>query len=166
MAVRLSSLTCGPLPPRIFLVLISVRGRVDPRTTVRLEGLDQLKNPVNSSGIEPATFLACSVVLQVTTIPHRDRKKYQERKLLTFGVLYPWAKIHEDCCDWNEEGSFCSWSVYIYFYLVTARPALWRCKMNVDRQCQSVADPSYRGCLVSYVAEYYVSVIILMTISC
>jgi hypothetical protein len=45
-----------PLPPVRFLVLISVRGRVDSRATVRLEGLAQLKNPVTSSGIEPATF--------------------------------------------------------------------------------------------------------------
>jgi hypothetical protein len=46
----------GPLPPGRFLVLISIRGLVDPNAVVRLEGLGQLKNPVTSSGIEPATF--------------------------------------------------------------------------------------------------------------
>jgi hypothetical protein len=57
MAVRLSALRAGhPLPPGRFLVLISGRGRVDPRDIVRLEGLDQLKNPMISSGIEPVTF--------------------------------------------------------------------------------------------------------------
>jgi hypothetical protein len=38
------------------MVLISVRGLVDPRAIVWLEGFGQLKNPVTSSGIEPATF--------------------------------------------------------------------------------------------------------------
>jgi hypothetical protein len=48
---------CGhPLPPARFLVIISVRRCVDPRAIVRLEGLGQLKNPVASSGIEPATL--------------------------------------------------------------------------------------------------------------
>jgi hypothetical protein len=45
-----------PSPPGRFMVLISVRGCVDPRDTVRLEGLGQLKNPMTSSGIDPVTF--------------------------------------------------------------------------------------------------------------
>jgi hypothetical protein len=39
-----------------FLALISARGWDDPRATVRLEGLGQLKNLVTLLGIEPATF--------------------------------------------------------------------------------------------------------------
>jgi hypothetical protein len=57
MAVGLSALRSGyPLPPGRFLVLISIRGRVDRRAIVRLERLGQLKNSMNPSEIEPATF--------------------------------------------------------------------------------------------------------------
>jgi hypothetical protein len=45
-----------PPPSRRFRVLISVRGWIDPKAIVRLEGLCELKNPMASSGIEPTTF--------------------------------------------------------------------------------------------------------------
>jgi hypothetical protein len=57
MAVSLSALRAGrPLPPGRFLVLIYAKGWVDPRVTLWLEGLSQLKNAITSSGIGPVTF--------------------------------------------------------------------------------------------------------------
>jgi hypothetical protein len=64
MAVRLSASGAGHLlPPWRFLVLISVRGWVNTRDTVQLKGLGQLRNPIISSGIEPATFRLVALCL-------------------------------------------------------------------------------------------------------
>jgi hypothetical protein len=65
MEVRLSALhaSCHLSTGRL-LALISVRGCVDPRTMVWLEGLSQLKNPVTSSIIKPA-IIRLVVVLQL-----------------------------------------------------------------------------------------------------
>jgi hypothetical protein len=77
MAVKLSALHAGrPLPTWRFLVFISVGGWVNPRATVRLKGLWQVKkkNSMTSSGIEPSVLPAWNIVPQ--TLRYRYRNKF------------------------------------------------------------------------------------------
>jgi hypothetical protein len=70
MAVRQSALSAGrALTPGRFLVLISVRGWADPRATVRLEGLGQLKKKIHLIGTQTSDLPACSIVPQPNTLP-------------------------------------------------------------------------------------------------
>jgi hypothetical protein len=83
MAARLSVLRAGRfLPPGKFMVIISVRGWVDPRAIVRLEGLGKLKK-YTPSGTRTGDLPACSIVSQPTTLPRATPALYI---LLTFQV--------------------------------------------------------------------------------
>jgi hypothetical protein len=85
----------SPSPQEIFLVLISVRGWVDTRATVRPEGLCQWKIPMTPSGMEPAT---CRFVVPLYIPVHcikwiftTDSLCYQGRSWIRAWTRSHWA---------------------------------------------------------------------------
>jgi hypothetical protein len=136
MAIRLSALRAGrPLPPGKFLVLISFSGWVDPRAIVRLQGLGQLKYPMTSSGLEPATFQILALVPQPTTLPRAPHlqsalTKYKQNNtwLYLSVFLNCWLTSLEQirvCNKWipwskrllKSKNAFRYIYIYIYIYI-------------------------------------------------
>jgi hypothetical protein len=69
--------------------LFTLRGSVDPRAIVRLEGLGQLKYPVTSPGTETATFqLVAQCLNQLRYRVPRDRNRHDAKPCIRVSMLH------------------------------------------------------------------------------
>jgi len=83
-----------PLPPEVFLILISVRGWVDPRATARPEGSYQRNIPKNTIGNRTRNIPGYSTVPQSNTPQPAPRTRHNTVQILSeFETYFIWTRV-------------------------------------------------------------------------
>jgi hypothetical protein len=119
MALRLSALRAGrPLPAGRFLVIISVKGWVDLKAIVRLEGLGELKKSNYLIGNRTGDLPTCTIVPQLRYSPELHQLtdcimdlRFSERWLWRYKNF--WHVTRKSCRNWPTfrrlGGKYCSY---------------------------------------------------------